>query len=104
MKRNPVGRRTFMKGIAQSAAVMSALPKDAFAMADASPGGRPGSAHAGGSTQSAKPGIRFGVIGINHSHINSQVNAVLRGGGELVSLYAKEDDLAADLVRLLLEA
>ena len=35
------------------------------------------------------------MIGINHSHINGQVNAVLRGGGELVSFYAVEDDLAA---------
>ena len=43
--------------------------------------------------QSATPGIRFAVIGINHNHINSQVGAVLRGGGELVWLYAKEPEL-----------
>ena len=43
--------------------------------------------------QSATPRIRFAVIGINHNHINSQVGAVLRGGGELVWLYAKEPDL-----------
>ena len=43
--------------------------------------------------QSAKPRIRFAVIGINHAHIYSQVGAVLRGGGELVWLYAKEPDL-----------
>ena len=43
--------------------------------------------------QSARPRIRFAVIGINHSHINSQVGAVLRGGGELVWLYAKEPEL-----------
>ena len=43
--------------------------------------------------QSARPRIRFAVIGINHAHINSQVGAVLRGGGELVWLYAKEPDL-----------
>lgn len=46
--------------------------------------------------QIAKPRIRFAVIGINHSHINSQVGAVLRGGGELVWLYAKEPDLVKD--------
>ncbi|MBS1809490.1 MAG: Gfo/Idh/MocA family oxidoreductase [Acidobacteria bacterium] len=40
--------------------------------------------------------IRFSVIGLNHGHINGQTNAVLRGGGELVSFYAKEPDLIAD--------
>jgi len=32
-------------------------------------------------------------VGINHSHIYGQVGAVLRGGGELVSVYATEPDL-----------
>jgi predicted dehydrogenase len=32
---------------------------------------------------------------INHNHINSQVTAVLRGGGQLTSVYAKEPDLLA---------
>jgi predicted dehydrogenase len=41
-----------------------------------------------------KPRIRFSVIGINHGHINSQVEAVIRGGGEFVSFYAKEPDLS----------
>jgi predicted dehydrogenase len=71
-----------MKGIAGSAAVMSALPKDVFAM-----------------SQNARPKIRFAVIGVNHAHINSQVDAVLRGGGELTSVYAKEPDLAATFMK-----
>lgn len=37
--------------------------------------------------------IRFSVIGINHSHIYGMVNALRDGGGELVSVYAKEPDL-----------
>jgi predicted dehydrogenase len=41
------------------------------------------------------PRIKFAVIGVNHSHINSQVQTVVRGGGQLVSFYAKEADLAA---------
>ncbi|MDR1780461.1 MAG: Gfo/Idh/MocA family oxidoreductase [Tannerella sp.] len=45
------------------------------------------------STQ--EPRLRFGVIGINHAHINSMVGAVIRGGGEFTAFYAKEDDLAA---------
>ncbi|MVM40601.1 gfo/Idh/MocA family oxidoreductase [Spirosoma sp. HMF3257] len=43
--------------------------------------------------------IRFAVIGMNHGHINSQVGAVTRGGGEFVSYYAKEPDLMADFAK-----
>lgn len=43
----------------------------------------------------AEPRIRFSVININHAHIYSMVAAVIRGGGQLVSFYAKEPDLAA---------
>lgn len=39
--------------------------------------------------------IRFAVIGLNHGHIYGQVEAVLRGGGELAAFYAREADLAA---------
>lgn len=43
----------------------------------------------------AAPRIRFAVIGLNHGHIYGQTEAVIRGGGELVSFYAPEADLAA---------
>jgi predicted dehydrogenase len=43
--------------------------------------------------------IKFGVIGLNHSHINSQTEAVLRGGGELTLVYAREPDLAAAFMK-----
>lgn len=39
--------------------------------------------------------IRFAAIGLNHGHINGQVETVIRGGGELVSFYAKEPELIA---------
>src|SRR5438105_617160 len=39
--------------------------------------------------------IRFAAIGLNHSHLNGQIAAVTRGGGELVSFFGKEADLAA---------
>lgn len=39
--------------------------------------------------------IRFSAIGLNHGHIYSQVETVIRGGGEFVSFYAKEPDLVA---------
>ena len=93
MARRGVDRRTFMKGMAGSAALASAArpatgaPGRGTVRVDATPG-------TSSRVQSAKPRIRFAVIGINHSHINSQVGAVLRGGGELVWLYAKEPELA----------
>jgi len=43
----------------------------------------------------AESRIRFAAIGLNHGHINGQVQMVLGGGGELVSFYAAEPDLAA---------
>jgi predicted dehydrogenase len=76
-------RREFVRGIAGSAAV-AALPATGF--------GTP-------LPRQTAPKIRFGVIGINHGHINSQVTAVIRGGGELVSMYAKEPDLTAEFVK-----
>lgn len=42
-----------------------------------------------------KPRIKFSVIGLNHGHIYGQTRAVIGGGGELVSFYAKEPDLVA---------
>jgi predicted dehydrogenase len=45
------------------------------------------------------PRVRFGVVGVNHSHIYGMVDAVVRGGGELVSFHASEPDLAAEFAR-----
>lgn len=45
------------------------------------------------------PSIRFSVIGLNHGHIYGQTEAMLRNGGELVSVYAKEADLLAQFTR-----
>lgn len=39
--------------------------------------------------------IRFSAIGLNHGHIYGQVETVIRGGGELVSFFAKEPELIA---------
>jgi len=40
-----------------------------------------------------KESIRFSVIGLNHGHIYSMTDAVIDGGGELVSVFAPEPDL-----------
>ena len=43
--------------------------------------------------------IKFGVININHPHIYGMTEAIKRGGGELVALYAKEPNLVADYLK-----
>lgn len=43
--------------------------------------------------------IKFAVININHPHIYGMADAIKRGGGELVSVYAKEADLLAAFVK-----
>jgi predicted dehydrogenase len=50
------------------------------------------------------PRIRFAAIGLNHGHINGQCESVKRGGGELVSFFAKEPDLAAAFTKRFPEA
>src|SRR5258708_5957901 len=50
---------------------------------------------AGEQPKAKAPRIRFAVVGLNHGHIYGQVEAVLHGGGELVSFFAKEPDLAS---------
>jgi len=84
MKRSRVGRREFVRGIAGSAAAIAALPAPGF--------GTP-------LPRQTAPRIKFGVIGLNHGHIYGQVTAVQRGGGELVSMYAKEPELVAEFVK-----
>jgi predicted dehydrogenase len=86
MKTPRLGRRGFLTGMAGSAAFLSTLAKtSAASLTQAAP--------------PVAPRIKFAVIGINHSHIYSQVEAVQRGGGELVSVYASEPDLADAFVK-----
>jgi predicted dehydrogenase len=49
--------------------------------------------------QAPKDSIKFSVIGINHNHINGMVSALIKGGGQLVSVYAKEEDLLRGFTR-----
>ena len=80
MKSTLFNRRRFLKETATTAtgmAILSSLPQTSFAK------------------PIAEPRIKFSVIGLNHGHINGMVDAVTRGGGQLVAFYAKEPDLAA---------
>jgi len=86
-------RRKFMKTVAGLAAA-SLAPASALVGA--------GSVHAeaarpSADTEPSRPHrILFSVVGVNHAHIYGQVAAVSRGGGELVSFYAAEPDLAQE--------
>src|SRR5258708_22496687 len=45
------------------------------------------------------PAVRFAAIGLNHSHINGQVNLLLRAGAELAGYFAPEAALCAGFGR-----
>src|SRR5689334_22959790 len=94
MKNFEFNRRKFIKDAAATAAGFAVLPTMAretsnvlqeklYPMSGSSP-----------AIYQGPPRIKFSVIGINHGHIYSQVEATIRGGGEFVSFYAKEPDLA----------
>ncbi len=102
MSQHGVDRRDFLKTTVGSAAAIAALPAG---LSGAHLGGQParldpdpqtatrGDAPQSGVQQSKSPLLKFAVVGINHAHIYSQVNAVLRARGELTWLFAKEPDL-----------
>jgi predicted dehydrogenase len=84
IEKHHLDRRAFLAGLAGSVTLLQA---------------RAAAQPAAPRRQSAPSRIKFSVIGLNHGHINSQTDAVIRGGGELVSVYAKEPDLAAAFVK-----
>ena len=101
MKQSRSDRRKFLKDAAAAAAsivVFSGLPDSSFAEVKLP---KPDNAP---PELNGPPKIRFSVIGINHGHINSQVDSTTRGGGQLVSFYAKEPDLAAAFAKRYPEA
>ncbi|UFH56442.1 Gfo/Idh/MocA family protein [Spirosoma sp. KNUC1025] len=98
MNESQANRRHFIKetiATAASLVALPALPNDVI--------GAPALVRAtslgSDSVPTGAARIRFSVIGMNHGHIYGQVGAVMRGGGELVSFYAKEPDLAAEFAK-----
>ena len=92
MKKPNPNRRAFIKQSVTSAAgllTISALSKGSETIRAIPSVGR------NFTTMQAAPRLKFSVIGINHDHIHGQIGATIRGGGEFVSFYAKEPDLAA---------
>ncbi|QMU30710.1 Gfo/Idh/MocA family protein [Adhaeribacter radiodurans] len=98
MKKIQVNRRRFLKDTVTGAAGiagLAAFPANVVAASERFVT-EPVKAEPEANSKSwAAPRIKFAAIGLNHGHINSQVEAVIRGGGQLVSFFAKEADLAA---------
>ena len=82
-------RRTFLKSSLSTAAIAAAPLVLTARRGDAA------QAQAATAQPGGEPRIRFAAIGLNHGHINGMCDALIRAGGELVSFYAKEPDLAA---------
>jgi predicted dehydrogenase len=100
MMKKSASRRKFIKQSVTSAAALiatSTLETQAY--------GFEGSVYEEKTTRESDPmatqdpRIRFSVIGINHDHIHGQIGAATRGGGQFVSFYAKEPDLAANFAK-----
>jgi predicted dehydrogenase len=93
-----VDRRSFLKAVG-SAGLIAALPESAAFGAEAR-----GVVH-----EIAQPGqdaaprpkysVKFAVAGMSHDHIYGMVGAMLRGGGQLVSVYAAEPERGAEFVK-----
>jgi predicted dehydrogenase len=98
MNNTQANRRNFLKETVATAAGLVMLPALAAETIGAPAIIRSRSLGSDGVPSGAAR-IRFSVIGMNHSHIYGQVGAVERGGGELVSFYAKEPELAAEFAK-----
>jgi predicted dehydrogenase len=92
MKKTWTSRREFLKSSVPAAVAASAWAQTANAAPPQTP------------PPARPPRLRFAAIGLNHGHINGQVEAVKRGGGELVAFFAKEPDLAAAFTKRFPEA
>src|SRR6188768_1958957 len=82
MKPSKFDRRKFIKSATaatSAAGLFSILPKGLLGNSI-----KANDAESNFVRNNAEPRILFSVIGINHNHIYSQVDSVIRGGGQLV--------------------
>jgi predicted dehydrogenase len=94
-----VNRRSFLKAVG-SAGLTSAVPAAAFAAAPfAGPIVEEVAQDAPGAGAKPTHSVRFSVAGMSHDHIYGMVEAMLRGGGVLVSVYAAEPERGAAFLK-----
>jgi predicted dehydrogenase len=94
-----VNRRAFLMGIG-SAGLSSAVPAAAFG-ASGIVGPVVEEIAQDSPATAAKPAysVRFAVAGMSHDHIYGMVEAMIRGGGVLVSVYAAEPERGAAFLK-----
>jgi predicted dehydrogenase len=92
-------RRSFLRSVG-SAGMLAAFPEAAFA-GMAGGGSVVHEVAEPGQDADAKPKyhVRFAVVGMSHDHIYGMVEAMIRGGGELVGVYAAEPERGAAFVK-----
>lgn len=88
-------RRNFIKRSLTTAAGIAATALPGHLQASTSSERRPVISAEIKKISTAAGSVKFSVIGLNHGHIYSQVEAAIRGGGQLMSFYAKEPELVA---------
>jgi predicted dehydrogenase len=92
----PADRREFLKSSLSTVAGVASLSVASAAVAR---GSVVSTARERNDDKMTTPRIRFAAIGLNHGHIHLQVEAAVRGGGELFSFFAKEPDLAEEFAK-----
>ncbi len=94
-----VNRRLFLKAVS-SAGLSSTMPMAAFGAASfAGPVVEEMAQDAPGAIAKPAHPVRFSVAGMSHDHIYGMVDAMIRGGGELISVYAAEPERAAAFLK-----
>jgi len=97
MNSNKTGRRKFLQNVTKASGLLIMAPvAEKFKYVEPS---------ANENAVVIPPGkIKFAVINIDHPHIYGMTDAIKRGGGELVALYASQPDLVAAFAKAYPEA
>jgi predicted dehydrogenase len=93
-----LGRRGFLKSVG-AAGMVSALPESAFAQAGGGAMTHEVAAPGPGANL-PQHAVKFAVIGLDHDHIWSMVEALVRGGGQPVAFYSDLPLRAAKFLNL----
>ncbi len=94
-----VNRRAFLMGMG-SAGLSTAVPATAFgASSFDGPVAEETAQDSPAATAKAAYSVRFAVAGMSHDHIYGMVEAMIRGGGVMVSVYAAEPERGAAFLK-----
>lgn len=91
-------RRLFLKSVG-SAGLSTALPMAAFGGSSSEAAILQQAAQSPSPIARPEHPVRFSVAGMSHDHIYGMVEAMLRGGGTLVSVYAAEPERGAAFLK-----